>query len=168
MRDTTDIRHATLADIGAMAALITQLGYPVEAEGLPLRLQRLSAGRGVVLLATQGGRVVGLATAHVLSVINRDRDVCWLTAMVVDDTMRRAGIGRALVAAVESHARAQGCEWLSVTTHVRRAEAQGLLSRYRHGADGSALRQGPGLSLRLDGRGAIPLAGEHGRAEKGK
>ncbi len=118
------VSHGTLTDAAAMAALLTQLGYPVDADAMPLRLQRLSAGRGVVLLATQDVRVVGLATAHVLSVINRERDVCWLTAMVVDETERRAGVGRALVAAVEAHARAQGCEWLSVTTHERRADAQ--------------------------------------------
>jgi GNAT superfamily N-acetyltransferase len=118
------IRHGTLADGPAMAALLTQLGYPVEADAMPLRLQRLSAGRGIVLLSTQGARIVGLATAHVLSVINRDRDVCWLTALVVDDTVRRAGIGRGLVGAVEAHAREQGCEWLSVTTHEQRTDAQ--------------------------------------------
>lgn len=124
MTHALTIRHANLADVEAMATLVTQLGYPVESQDLPLRLQRLSAGRGVVLLAMQGGRVAGLATAHVLSVINRERDVCWLTALVVDGTVRRAGVGRALVAAVEAHARAQDCERLSVTTHEDRHDAQ--------------------------------------------
>lgn len=124
MSDALAIRHGIPADTEVMATLLTQLGYPVEADAMLLRLQRLSAGRGVVLLATRDARVIGLATAHVLSVINRERDVCWLTAMVVDETVRRAGVGRALAAAVEAHARAQGCEWLSVTTHERRADAQ--------------------------------------------
>jgi GNAT superfamily N-acetyltransferase len=68
--------------------------------------------------------VVGLATLHVLSVINRDQDLAQLTALVVDEHVRGQGVGRALVHAVEAAARALGCERLTVTTHVERSGAQ--------------------------------------------
>ena len=68
--------------------------------------------------------IVGLATVHILSVMNRARDVAWLTALVVDASARRSGVGRALVNAVEKFARESNCERLSVTTHEDRMEAR--------------------------------------------
>ena len=57
--------------------------------------------RAVALVAERGGRVVGLATVHILSVMNRAGDVAWLTALVVDESVRGTGVGRLLVKAVE-------------------------------------------------------------------
>lgn len=119
------IRRAVAGDAVAIALLLEQLGYPTEAADVPARLHRLTENhRGAVLLAERGGKVLGLATVHVLSVINRRRDVAWLTALVVDESVRGSGVGRSLVRAVEDFAREAGCERLSVTTHEDRAEAQ--------------------------------------------
>ena len=118
------IRAAAAADAPALSMLLGELGYPTDADALPLRLQRLAANRGAALVAVQGQDVVGFATVHVLSVLNRPRDVAWLTALVVASSGRRVGIGRALVRAVEAHALAQGCERLSVTTHEDRNGAR--------------------------------------------
>jgi GNAT superfamily N-acetyltransferase len=63
------------------------------------------------------------------SVIHRSRDVAWLTALVVEESARGTGVGRALVAAVEQFAEAAGCERLSVTTHERRADARAFYTR---------------------------------------
>lgn len=120
-------RPATPSDAEAIARLVTELGYPTTAGEMPERLQRLAThhglggghggARGIVLLAQRGERIVGLASAHVLSVLNRPRDVAWLTALVVEEGARGAGVGRALVEAIEAFAREAGCERLSVTTH---------------------------------------------------
>lgn len=119
------VRPAVVGDAPAIARLLGQLGYPVEAIDVPERLERLRRREcAEVLLAWDGDRAVGLATIHVLSVLNRPRDVAQLTALVVDETARGGGIGRVLVDAVERWARAAGCERLSVTTHEDRAGAQ--------------------------------------------
>jgi predicted N-acetyltransferase YhbS len=132
------IRPATPADAEAIAHLLDQLGYPTSTADVPDRLARATGhGRGVVLVAERAGAVVGLATLHVLSVVNRPADVAWLTALVVDAGARRSGVGRALVAAVEDYARRAGCERLSVTTHERRADAHSFYA---------------GLGLELTGR----------------
>jgi N-acetylglutamate synthase-like GNAT family acetyltransferase len=124
------IRRAGAADADAIARLLDQLGYPTENADVPRRLDQLmNHHRGAVLLADHGEQVVGLATVHILSVLNRRRDVAWLTALVVDESMRGSGVGRSLVNAVEDFARQAGCERLSVTTHEDRAGAQAFYVR---------------------------------------
>jgi len=119
------IRPATAHDAQSIARLLTQLGYPTDAADVPRRLERMrGAERSLVLLAERGGQVVGLATLHILSVLNRPRDVAWLTALVVDEGARGEGVGRALVREVEEHARKAECEWLSVTTATDRHGAR--------------------------------------------
>jgi N-acetylglutamate synthase-like GNAT family acetyltransferase len=118
------IRRAEEADAEAIARLLDQLGYPADNAEVPERLQRLRANhRGAVLLAEREHEVVGLATVHILSVLNRRRDVAWLTALVVDESVRGSGVGRLLVTAAEDFARQSGCERLSVTTQEHRADA---------------------------------------------
>lgn len=124
------VRRATAGDADAIARLLTQLGYPAEATEASGRLDRMMTNdRAAVLLAEGDGRVLGLATAHILSVLNRARDVAWLTAIVVDESVRGTGVGRGLVRAVEEFARRSGCERLSVTTHEDRAGARAFYVR---------------------------------------
>lgn len=118
------IRPATSSDAGAIARLLAQLGYPTKSADVPERLERLMVDdRAVILLAERDTQVVGLATVHILSVMNRQGDVAWLTALVVDEPARGTGVGRALVEAVEQFARQSGCERLAVTTQEHRTGA---------------------------------------------
>ena len=119
------IRQATAADAGTVAKLLGQLGYPTASADVPARLGRFTKNeRAMVLLAERGNNVVGLATVHILSVLNRSRDVAWLTALVVDESTRGSGVGRRLVEAVEKFAHESGCERLSVTTQEHRLDAR--------------------------------------------
>lgn len=111
------IRPATPSDAGDVARLLGQLGVDATPDDAGERLARVTGGRATVLLACRDGAVVGLATAHILDVLNRPRPVTWLTLLVVDEAVRGTGVGRALVEAVEAFAREAGCERLSVTTH---------------------------------------------------
>src|SRR5690349_6767881 len=124
------IRYATAADALALSALLSQLGYPSPPESLPGRLERLTANAGAAaLVAVRDDRIVGLATMHFITPINRERDVAWLTTLVVDEAARGTGVGRALVEAVEARARDAGCERLSVTTHENRSQAHEFYAR---------------------------------------
>ena len=90
----TRIRAADAADAGSIAALLTHLGYPTDAAKARVRLARLSSNPlACVLVADEGGRVVGLAAAHVLPLIERDHGTYRLTALVVDGSARRRGLG---------------------------------------------------------------------------
>ena len=116
-------------DAAAIARLVTLLGYELAEDDVPERLSRLRDMRASVLLAELDGVIVGLATMHPASVINRDGDIAWLTALVVDTGVRGRGVGRALVDAVETRARELGCERLSVTTHEHMTDARAFYER---------------------------------------
>jgi GNAT superfamily N-acetyltransferase len=134
---TLEVRRAEAADAEAIAELLGQLGYPVGTGEIPPRLDRLrNDDRTAVLLAERDHRIVGLATVHILSVLNRPRDVAWLTALVVDESARGSGVGRRLVDAVERFAREHGCERLSVTTHESRLGARTFYLRIGFEATG--------------------------------
>jgi len=126
----TIIRTATISDVAAMAALLSELGYPAPPDAVSLRLHRLASDpRALVLVAEKDGRVVGVATAHAISVIHDDPDVAWLTSLVVDGSAQGRGIGRQLVEAVEAWARSRGCVRLSVTTNRDRNDAHTFYER---------------------------------------
>lgn len=124
------VRSAVDDDATDIANLLTQLGYPADAGDIPAVLARMrDSGRVEVWVAVAQGKVIGLVTAHVLSVINRRRDVAQLTTLVVDAQARGQGVGRALVLEVEAFARRAGCERLSVTTHLDRRDAHAFYER---------------------------------------
>jgi ribosomal protein S18 acetylase RimI-like enzyme len=75
------------------------------------------------------GRIVGLASVHVSLTLEYDEPAARLTAIVVASTHRRRGIGEALVAEVERHARERRCALLFLTTAERRRGAHAFYRR---------------------------------------
>ncbi len=123
----TEIRRGTREDARAIARLLTQLGRPCDAACVPARLERFAAGGpSVALLATRGRHVLGLAAVHVIPMLQVDRDVAWLTALVVEESARGTGVGRALVEAAIEFASRAGCDHLSTTTQDECNGAQGF------------------------------------------
>jgi GNAT superfamily N-acetyltransferase len=116
------LRDATTADAAAIAGLLTQLGYPAGSDSVARRLARL-AGADRVFVAELDGRIAGLAHLQVLPAIEHDEPAARLAALVVDESSRRAGVGGALLDAVEADARSRECALLFLTTAERRAGA---------------------------------------------
>ena len=124
------VREASVGDAGAVAALLGQLGYPSGAGVVAARLERLAASPADVLwVAEDDGKVVGLAGIHVSASLEHDRDVAKLSELVVDQRLRRRGVGAALVGAAEREARRRGCGVLFLTTAERRADARAFYRR---------------------------------------
>lgn len=118
------IRPVTPADAGPVAKLLEQLGYSAAPASIPARLEALRGDGGIALVAvTDDGRIVGAASAAKHATLHADHPTGYITALVTDATIRRQGIGRQLVAAIEQWARDNGCHRLSVTSAERRADA---------------------------------------------
>ena len=124
MTTAIDVRAASHDDSQALAELLTQLGYPVPAGELPARLDRFrEQGNGEVLVAQVAGKVSAFAAFEITYPIHNEDPVAHLTAIAVAQAARRQGIGRRLLLAVESAARAAGCDHVVVTSAEQRSDA---------------------------------------------
>jgi GNAT superfamily N-acetyltransferase len=117
------IRDAEPTDAAAMADLLGQLGYPAGAGAVESRLERLVIVGDRVIVAELDGRVAGFAHLHVSPAIEYDRPAAKLGALVVAESLRGRGVGRALVHEAEAEARTRGCVLLFLTTAARRKDA---------------------------------------------
>ena len=117
------IRIAGPRDAAAIAVLLTELGYPHDREqGSARRLAWAAEAGGEVLVADVNGRTAGFAAVHRIPYFERAGAFARVVALSVDAGHRRAGVGRRLMAAVESWAEAHGCVDVEVTS-LRSREA---------------------------------------------
>jgi GNAT superfamily N-acetyltransferase len=123
------IRDAEPRDAEAIVGLLGQLGYPAEPASVEARLERLRIVGDRVVVAERDHAVVGLAQLHVSPTLEYDRPAAKLAALVVDESHRGEGVGRALVEAMEAEARARRCELLFLTTAARREDAHEFYRR---------------------------------------
>lgn len=104
-----DIRRSMVEDAPRIAPLLGQLGYPTSPDVLATRMSRAGeADPSWVAVDDETMSVAGFAAGHLFTPLELDGPVSELTALVVDETARRAGIGRALVAQFEAWAEARG------------------------------------------------------------
>ncbi len=133
------IRAAGAEDRLVVQELLGQLGYVFTAEEVQARLNLLATSdTDPVLLAIQNEEVVGLIALHFATMLHQREPVAKITALVVRDGVRGAGIGKALVDAGGNLARQSGCGFLELTTASARTEAHAFYKRL--GFTNSALR----------------------------
>lgn len=120
----TRIREASPDDAEALAALSAQLGYEADATAVAQRLRDIAGDDGGLSLVAESadGRVAGFARALVQHFVV-DEAFVELAALVVDDAARSAGVGTALLAAVEAWARERGYASVHVRSNVIRERA---------------------------------------------
>jgi GNAT superfamily N-acetyltransferase len=130
------IRTAAAADLEALVRLLGALfalepDFPVhphrQRRGLELMLAEPS--RRVVLVAARGAEVVGMVTAQLLVSTSEGGLSAWVEDLVVDARERGAGVGRALLAAVEREAMALGATRLQLLVDRENAPALGFYAR---------------------------------------
>jgi len=124
------VRRAAAADAARIAELSGVLGYPVAADNVRQRLERLlPRAEDVVFVATtSGGDVVGWihAAEHELLETGRHAEILGL---VVAADHRSQGAGRDLVEAAEQWASSRGVEQMAVRSNVVRTESHPFYER---------------------------------------
>ena len=127
---TLTIRTPAATDAASLARLCSQLGYPATEQVMPARLERLSADDNTRALVAEGdGGLVGLLTVQVRHTLNHEAPIAQITLLVVDETHRGGGVGRALVTAAETWAQARGAKRIVVTTALDRAGAHAFYEK---------------------------------------
>jgi predicted N-acetyltransferase YhbS len=122
---TIEIREAEPQDAQSIAPLLEQLMHrPTTPDQVLARFEHLrDSDMDCVLVAVDEGSVVGLAAVHVAWMIHTDRPTGRLMSLVVDERVRRAGVGRALVEASCRMAREAGCDRMELTSRLEREGA---------------------------------------------
>ncbi|MGH6645813.1 GNAT family N-acetyltransferase [Aquabacterium sp.] len=147
-----DITPATLDDLPALSALLTAL-FTQEAEFRPDEaaqrrgLARIigSADTGLIVVARQAGRVVGMVTLLFTVSTALGERVAWLEDMVVDAGCRGQGVGALLIDGAIALARAHGCRRITLLTDADNLMAHRFYER--HGFRASSMVP---LRLHLD------------------
>ena len=119
---TSSVREANVGDIDALASLLTELGYPVSATTLALRLCKMPSSHRT-FLAELDGIVAGFVGCSALDIYESDTPVGWIMALSVAKRFWRRGVGRALLARVEQWCAENGISDIRVHSGEHRTDA---------------------------------------------
>jgi GNAT superfamily N-acetyltransferase len=123
MEKVTPVRPARLSDAEGIACLTVQLGYEVDGPAVSDRLSRiLSQPAQRFLVAEREDRLVGWVHAIIWEFVETGAFVV-IGGLVVDRSLRKQGIGRALLANAETWAVEQGCSVVRLWSSIARTEA---------------------------------------------
>lgn len=135
------IRAAGPRDLETVAALLVELGggrppLPTDAaarEGVrrvyERHLERAAGHQGLVLLAEEQGRAIGLLTADVRERLNHATPEVWVADLVVTEAARGRGVGKALLDRAVAFAQEIGAHRLSLESGHWRQDAHRFYRR---------------------------------------
>ena len=130
----TKVRPATLSDAHAAVGLMAQLedhsrghiDYGVEDR---FRAMLELPEYAIFVAQDEDDRVIGLLSASQRWTLWHAGPCALIEELVVNEDVRRRGVGRALIQAALEWARAQGCSELEISTDQDNADAQAFYRR---------------------------------------
>ncbi|HET9468398.1 MAG TPA: GNAT family N-acetyltransferase [Vicinamibacterales bacterium] len=127
---TVAVRQMRPEDAGAVAKLVTQLGYPSTEDEIRRRYDLIKDRWDARLLVAQhaGTSIVGWVHVQALYLLETDARA-EIFGLVVADTARGTGVGRRLMEAAEEWALVRGFNVMGLRSNYLRIEAQGF---YEH------------------------------------
>jgi len=139
-QQVVSIRTARPSDAPRLTPLLQAFGETyARTDGLAERIAACT-GRETALLAEVDGSMVGFALVEVRTAIGDGGPRAELTDLFVLEAYRRRGIGRLLVSAAETHARARGAETLFLLTGTENDRAQAFYRAVGYSGYSLALR----------------------------
>jgi GNAT superfamily N-acetyltransferase len=124
------IREGEVEDSGAIARLLTELGYPATEDFVADKIQQQRGQPDSQLwVAVEGDEVLGFIAIHFISQLALPGDFCRITYFCVNSASRGKGVGSALEEKVCAIARERGCDCIEVHCHSRRELAHKFYDR---------------------------------------
>jgi predicted N-acetyltransferase YhbS len=118
MKNAIAIRPARSTDAPAISPLLRQLGYNQPPTVLAHRMA--DCLDALAFVAESNEQIVGFMSLHIIDWLHRPDAAARLSALIVDESHRRSGVGRALIALAETMAAQRGCTYIELTSNLRR------------------------------------------------
>lgn len=118
----TLIRAPELKDIPSLKKLFLQLGYPTNAERLKQHINQMN-NNITILVAESEKELCGVIVINFITPIHENGLWALISALVIDESSRGAGIGRKLLIASERIALNKGCSQIELSSSERRERA---------------------------------------------
>ena len=128
-------RAAAPGDATRIAELLTDEGYPVAPTDIVARLERFTGDESEVIVADQGGDVIGFIAVQAVPRFEHDDRFVRILAVIVDAGARERGVGHRLMTEAEAFGRRHGAAFVEITAGHHRPEARQLYESL--GYDGS-------------------------------
>jgi ribosomal protein S18 acetylase RimI-like enzyme len=118
------IRVAEVNDAAALAQLMCELGYETTKSEMQMRMERIAADDCYrTFVAVLDGQVCGMIGTLVCPSYEHNDSGGRILALATLGTMRRCGIGRALIAAAEEDFAHRGIRRVALNTRLAREDA---------------------------------------------
>lgn len=125
----TEIRQARPADVGDIARLSGQLGYPARVDDMKKRISEINRDDDYMLLVAETkGDVVAWLLIHVYRLVSSEC-IAQIAGLVVDESYRNRGIGALLMQHAEDWAQDKACRGVMLRSRVTRKDAHTFYKR---------------------------------------
>lgn len=123
-----DILKAAPDHAHEVKSLLNQLGYESHESELVSALSQQDPN-SEVLVAKKGTKLIAFMSLIYFYYFPMQKSLCRITTIVVNETMRNAGVGKKLIRFATSQAASKSCAQLEVTTSLARKATQAYYER---------------------------------------
>jgi GNAT superfamily N-acetyltransferase len=124
-------RQAEPGDAGRLVELFQQLGYANKGAAMHERLLGQAAQLDDrIIVAENAAQIVGVIVVNIIQPIHSAEPWAMVSALVVDENTRSAGVGAALLEQAQRHAGAMGCSQIELSSNVARTRAHAFYLRH--------------------------------------
>jgi GNAT superfamily N-acetyltransferase len=130
------IRAARRDDFEAVTRLLEELGRPAvtpatEADCRAVYEKQVFDPDSHHIVAENEHGVIAFASAQFRARLNHPTEEVWVPDLIVAETARRRGVGRALLEEIEQRARDRGCHAIELESAYFRAEAHHMYRQFK-------------------------------------